>query len=126
MKVINLVLGVMFVAFAALQLNDPDPVLWISIYAGIAGISFFAAFGRYNVWILVVAMTVILVELLRLLPDLSGWIDAGMPSIAGSMKAESPYIELVREFVGVLICFAALVFHFYGYRRRRSSWKASA
>jgi hypothetical protein len=34
----------------------------------------------------------------------------GMPTIVGSMKAEEPHIELVREFGGLLLAVAALVY----------------
>jgi hypothetical protein len=118
MKVINIILGIIFIAFAVLQINDPDPLVWTAIYGGMAVLSFMAALGRYRVWILLVALLVILYELITLFPEISGWMEAGMPSITGSMKAESPHVEFVREFIGILICFVVLAFHFYGYRQQ--------
>ncbi|MCG8388879.1 MAG: transmembrane 220 family protein, partial [Cytophagales bacterium] len=32
MKIIKLALALIFIAFAALQYNDPDPLLWMFIY----------------------------------------------------------------------------------------------
>jgi hypothetical protein len=32
MKTVNLILSILFVIFAALQYNDPDPFIWIPIY----------------------------------------------------------------------------------------------
>jgi hypothetical protein len=34
-----------------------------------------------------------------------------MPSITASMKAESPYIELSREFFGLLLCAIAALYY---------------
>jgi len=38
-------------------------------------------------------------------PELMDWLNEGMPSITGSMQAESPFIEFVREFFGLALCF---------------------
>ena len=44
MRYLNLVLGVLMLAFAALQYNDPDGPLWMAIYAVPAIWAFAAAF----------------------------------------------------------------------------------
>jgi hypothetical protein len=52
-----------------------------------------------------------------LLPDFINWVKMGAPTITGSMKAESPFVELTREFLGLVICFAGLSFLLWqGYR----------
>jgi hypothetical protein len=55
MKVFNLILAVIFLAFALLQLNDTpgDVLFWFLLYALVSGISAFGAFGKYNMWIIV-------------------------------------------------------------------------
>jgi len=46
-------------------------------------------------------------------PSFINWIQDDMPSITGSMKAETPYIEHVREFGGLFISFiTTLVYYF--------------
>lgn len=119
MKILNLILSALFIVFAALQWNDPDPARWIALYGGIAVISAFAAFDKYSGWILLFGMLVILFELFRLFPVFWNWTQSGMPPITTSMHAETPYVELVREFVGIAICFAALLFHILRYRHLR-------
>ena len=42
MRTANIALGVLMLAFAAVQYNDPDPYIWMPIY-GIAGAWAFAA-----------------------------------------------------------------------------------
>jgi hypothetical protein len=112
MKIFNLVLAVFFVASAALQINDPDPWLWIGLYTTVALTCGFAAFGKYNRWVILLVMAVCIFELSTLLPDFRNWIADDMPSITESMKAESPYVELVREFLGVAICLIVLIFQY--------------
>lgn len=119
MKILNLILSALFVAFAALQWNDPDPLHWIALYGSIAVISALAAFDRYSGWILLITMLFILFELFRLFPAFWNWFHSGMPSITGSMHAGTPYVEFVREFIGVAICFVAVLFHMLRYRRLR-------
>ena len=47
MKVLNLLLAALFLLFAFVQINDPDPALWILIYGLMAVACILAAFGRY-------------------------------------------------------------------------------
>ncbi len=44
MRYVNIVLGLLMVAFAAVQYNDPDALLWIVIYLIPAAWAFAAAF----------------------------------------------------------------------------------
>jgi len=44
MRYVNIVLGLLMVAFAAVQYNDPDALLWIAIYLVPAAWAFAAAF----------------------------------------------------------------------------------
>ena len=118
MKIANLLLAALFVLFAYFQYNDPDPWLWITIYLIVAGICGAAAFGKYNRWLSLAVLGGLIVYLLILLPDFVRWIGEGMPTITGSMKAESPHIELVREFLGLVILIAALGWNVRQLRRK--------
>ena len=119
MKIFNLILTGLFVLFAAFQLNDPDPLFWVLVYVVMAVISGMAAFRKYNVLLMLLVLAVLAYELFVLFPPFMDWIRGGMPNIAASMKAESKYIELVREFLGLVICFAALTFHYITFRKWR-------
>lgn len=117
MKIANWILGVLFLLFAAVQLNDPDPLKWIVLYGGIAVISIFGALGRYNRWFLWAGLSVCLIWMVTLIPDIVDWVKMGMPSITETMKAEKEYIELAREFFGVLVSGMALLWHLYASKR---------
>ncbi|MFT5165170.1 MAG: hypothetical protein ACI8P3_000394 [Saprospiraceae bacterium] len=113
MKILNIILAVLFTLFAYFQLNDPDPFLWITIYLAVAAICAFAAFGKYNRWVIMIGLLGLSIYLGLLLPSFFTWVKDGMPTITASMKAESKYIELVREFLGLLILMGALVWQYF-------------
>lgn len=111
MKIANLILGTIFLLSAAVQYNDPDPIAWILIYGLVAGVLFFAAFGKRNKWVAIVGIAVSAVWFISLLPEFINWIQMGMPNIAGTMKTEEPHIEYTREFLGLALCMTALAFN---------------
>jgi hypothetical protein len=46
MRIVNFLLAIMFMVFAFVQINDPDPVIWILIYGIMAVFSIMAIFDR--------------------------------------------------------------------------------
>ncbi len=125
MKIFNLILAALFLSFAALQFNDSpgDILFWVLIYSGIAVISAFAAFKKYNMWVIVLGLAVVVYELFRKFPTFAQWVDDGMPSITGAMEASSPHIEFAREYLGLVICLIALIYHYVMYARQRAKTK---
>lgn len=117
MKITNIILSLLFLSFAIVQYNDPDPWIWISIYVLIAMLCGLAAAGRFQKNLLMLGALAALITLGVMAPEFIGWLSDGMPSIVTSMKAETPYIELVREFLGVLIVFLTLVFLYWQARK---------
>jgi ABC-type multidrug transport system fused ATPase/permease subunit len=117
MKFFNLSLAGFFILFAVVQLNDPDPLFWTTVYGVMALVSVLAAFKKYNIWLMLAILAVLIFELFRLFPSISAWVDQGMPSIVESMKAEDPHIEFVREFLGLFICLITLLFHYFTFRK---------
>ncbi|SRR5690554_393008 len=86
-----------------LQYNDPDPMFWMVIYAIPLVLNFLYLGGkklrRLNLGVLIVYA----IYFLTFIPAFIDWAQLGFPSITGSMHAETPYIELVREGGGLLI-----------------------
>ena len=123
MKIFNLILAVLFFSFAALQLNDDpnDMWFWVFIYSFVAGVSAFAAFGKYNMWVLLLGFGAVVYQMFLRFPAFAQWIDVGMPTITGEMKATSPHVESTREFLGLVVCLIVLVFHSVRYSRMRRS-----
>ncbi|TNE68967.1 MAG: hypothetical protein EP344_00865 [Bacteroidetes bacterium] len=106
MKILNWILAILFALFAAVQYNDPDPFQWILLYGGVAVFYMLAAAGRVYRWAVWAWLVWIVIWAGLLLPEFSGWIQMGTPSIVESMKTDKPYIEFAREFLGLLIAAA--------------------
>jgi len=116
MKIAYWMLAVIFALFAAVQYNDPDPIQWILLYGLVAVHFMLAALGRMNrlaVWLTLAAAAI---WAATLLPDFMNWIRMGEPSIVETMKAEQPWIELTREFLGLVL--AALACGFLLWKNR--------
>src|SRR5688500_13553011 len=125
MKIFNLILASLFFLFALLQFNDSpgDILFWVLIYLLVSGISAFAAFNRYNMWVIVLGIGVVVYQLFRMFPAFAPSLNSGMPSLYGSMKPSSPHVELVREFFGLFVCLVVLIYHYVRYTKVRKSRK---
>ncbi len=116
MKYLHLLVAILFTLFAYWQINDPDWPIWVLMYGSVAAIglwSFLSEPPRILVYIVLAAAAI---WMLTLVPDVINWINEGMPTIAGQMKAESPHIELTREFFGLMI--STVVLAVYALRAR--------
>lgn len=109
MKALNYVLAAVFFLFAAVQYNDPDPLLWIAVYAAVGTLCLLAALGGHFKWLTGAFTLAVLVWMGSLAPGMADWARMGFPTIVGSMKAEAPHIELVREFLGLLTTLLSLL-----------------
>ena len=112
MKIVNIVLCVLFLLFLAVQYNDPDPHLWMAIYGFVAWICALAAVKKYNKPFILIGLSILTIYTLTYVPDFIDWIKMGMPNIVETMKANTPYVELTREFGGLIICDAILLWQF--------------
>lgn len=111
-QIIDAVLAILFIAFAAVQYNDPDLLLWIAIYGIVGLVSVGAFFGKYHNYTLVSLILIITVWSLILVPNLFSWLGTSdLAEIAGEMMSDKPYIEGTREFGGLLIADMALFYH---------------
>lgn len=123
MKYLSIFFALMFMAFAALQVNDPDPVLWILIYGVMAVISVMAIFDFYNRRLLIALGVLFVVYLIILFPGVAEWWRQDDRSVLFDdvMKMEYPYIEESREFLGLLICMVVLALYLFRAFRRKAA-----
>ncbi|MBX2875693.1 MAG: transmembrane 220 family protein [Saprospiraceae bacterium] len=117
MKIVKIVLSVLFVLFAVVQLNDVDPWAWVALYIYVALLFGLSAAGRNHKYATIGGLALVVIWMATLLPDFINWVNMGMPTITGSMKAESPHVELTREFLGLLIVGIALGWLFISGRK---------
>jgi Transmembrane family 220, helix len=112
MKIVNIILCIIFLLFLGVQYNDPDPHLWMPIYGFVAWMCALAALKKYNKILILTGLGILSVYTLTYVPDFIVWIKMGMPNIVETMKAEKSYIELTREFGGLVVCDVVLFWQF--------------
>ena len=100
--VISGVLALMFVVFATLQYNDPDPLIWISIYGMIAVLMITNIWRRIPVMISIATMVAALAGCYFLWPQ-------EYQGLSGKMDSR-PNVELARESLGLLISAVACLY----------------
>jgi hypothetical protein len=112
MKILNIFFCIVFVIFAGLQYNDPDPYVWIPIYLYAAVLCALAARNRFypSAYALGIAVYSIYAVYKFFCKDgVLDWIRLHHgEDIAGTMKASQPWIEETREFFGLLIVIGVL------------------
>lgn len=111
MKWLHFILFILFTLFAYFQWNDPDPLVWIIVYLIVASVAFQAFRGKLYYKLCLGITLVFLLGAATYVPDVIQWFKDGMPSLTESMKASSPYIELVREFFGLIIAIVVMSFY---------------
>ena len=108
-KYINVLFALVFALFAYWNLNDPDALIWVLAYGSTAVLFTMAAFGRADRRISGALAVALGMWMLTMAPGMVDWFNTGMPSITDEMKATVPHIEVVREFLGLLITVLALL-----------------
>lgn len=119
MKFLHLAVAALFTLCAYWQLNDPDWNRWVAAYGVVVFVAVRYFFGGLRPVVALLPLVVLFGWWCTYVPEFFTWLNDGMPTITGSMKAEAPHIELTREFFGLLICWAALAGYAWGSWRRR-------
>ena len=123
MKVFNIFFCFVFIVFAALQYNDPDPYVWMPIYLYTAVLCWLASRNRFYPKAYIAGIIVYAVYALYKVFDANGLIDwitkHNEQNIAETMKAEKPWIEETREFFGLVILIVVLLINFFYARKKR-------
>lgn len=111
MKALYAFLALMFLGFAALQINDPDPLLWILIYITMTLACARAFYGRYDRRLMIAQAIVYIIYVVILFPGVLDWLRSPDRSLLFDdlAKMQYPYIEETREVLGLLICLGVLV-----------------
>lgn len=119
-KALHLLIAAMFALFAYWNLNDPDAFLWAPAYGAVA-LLFALSTGIWSDRRVTAGLAIVLVAwMLTMFPGMMAWFRAGTPSITEEMKATAPHIEVVREFLGLLIAVCALLYLFLSQRASAS------
>lgn len=119
-RVFNLVWAGIFILFAALQYNDPDPWRWIPIYGLAAFLCYRYASGgrpRQATMLLIFFCIGYGIYLFMGANGVFSWAtEHHRENLVQSMKATKPWIENTREFGGLLIIILVLGFNYLRHR----------
>ena len=117
MKIFNIFFCFVFILFAALQYNDPDPYLWMPIYLYTAIFCWLAFRNKFYTTAYLIGIIAYAGYALYKVFDANGLIDWATKhdaeNIAETMKAEKPWIEESREFFGLVILIVVLGINYF-------------
>ncbi|EJF10226.1 MULTISPECIES: transmembrane 220 family protein [Pontibacter] len=100
-QILSILLGIVFIVFAALQYNDPDAAIWIAIYLLAAIFSFLVSLNRISQAVLLSAFAAYAVGAVFFWPE--KW--EGLAIGGGDIKN----IEEAREFLGLALTSASML-----------------
>lgn len=117
LDIFNAIFFISFLIFAYLNLNDKDSWLWVPIYlvpAVLCGLSIFDLYFPLCNLIFSIAYILYALKLFFVKDGVRDWIRTyHTPSLVASMQADKPYIELTREFFGLLIVVFVLLINYF-------------
>jgi len=121
-KLFNIFFCIVFILFAAVQYNDPDPYVWMPIYLYTAILCWLAFRNKYFPGAYLLGIAVYAAYALYKFFDQNGvwdWMTKHhATNIAGTMKAEQPWIEETREFFGLVILIVVLLIDYLHAKRK--------
>jgi len=121
-KLFNIFFCIVFILFAAVQYNDPDPYVWMPIYLYAAILCWLAFRNKYFPGAYLLGIAVYAAYALYKFFDQNGvrdWMTKHhATNIAGTMKAEQPWIEETREFFGLVILIVVLLIDYLHAKRK--------
>jgi Transmembrane family 220, helix len=122
MKIFNILFCIIFIIFAGLQYNDPDPYVWIPIYlygAVLCGLAANNKFYPTGYWIGIVVYAIYATYKFFTKNGVADWIQQHhAQNIADTMKAKTPWVEETREFFGLVILIVVLLINYFLWQRK--------
>lgn len=107
--------------FAALQLNDPDPLYWGGFYGLCALVPLLAAFRVESRILYALCMLYGVTALVLSLHGGLEYLGHADESLLHGMSPDKPYIEETRELLGSLIALGMISFYPLTRRRRKQA-----
>lgn len=109
--IINSLLFIVFSMFAFVQLNDPDPIRWVTLYGIVALISLFSNFRKIPRSVIYLFTVILLVYAGFHFTYFIDYLQIeDKNELFGKMVYEKPYLEGTREFLGLIMAAGALLF----------------
>lgn len=125
MRRFNFIMGGLFVMFALLQINDPDPLLWICIYLAAGFVAVQNGRGKHMPlanWTLLLFCLAYALLLFVGKDGVYSWFNEHQAeNLVQSMKATKPWIEQTREFGGLLIILVTVCLQLFRTQKSRNT-----
>lgn len=103
-KITHSIFVLILIAFAYLQLNDPDPVVWIIFYLICTVVPLLELLNRRNRYVFWIAVGLCVIDLgIYTHGAYTYYLHSNEEALMQSMNPDKPYIEEAREFLGTLI-----------------------
>jgi len=122
MKLFNIFFCFVFILFAALQYNDPDPYVWMPIYLYTSALCWLSFRNQYYPRAYIAGIVVYAIYATYKVFDANGLIDwitkHHAQNLAETMKAQKPWVEESREFFGLVILIAVLLINYFYAKRK--------
>lgn len=106
-KVLGAFFGFIFIAFAVVQYNDPDPALWMAIYGVAAALSVAAGFGRVSNVLLGIACVIFAAGVVYWWPEQFEGVGDSMRDATTGLLLKN--VEEGRESLGLALCSVAML-----------------
>ena len=111
MRIVHFLLGALFILFATLQFNDPDPLYWVAVYSGTALVTLGKGLGRSSEFFTAVMIGAVAAGMMITTPGFADYVSSGnFNSIFGDMR-EFEYVEPTREFLGLSLALSLLLYY---------------
>lgn len=119
MKIFNLIFAIIFLFFAALQYNDPDPFVWIFIYGMMTLTCALAAWGKFYNKIALALALIYLAYSIALTPSTYQILTTAPSSLFDEIATmRNIQIEEARECLGLLICLVVLAIDYFFFKKK--------
>lgn len=119
MRIFAFTIAILFSLFAVVQINDPDPLLWICLYLIVTIYSILFYLGKYYFKLAGILAILYFIAAFFLFPfSLEEWVEA--ENTSRSFTMEMPMVEDAREALGLLISSLAFGIYFlYGRLKKK-------
>ena len=109
-KILHFLFTATLLVFASLQFNDPDPIVWVSLYVICALVPTLLLFNKFYRAIFFVAVAACTIQLIIGAPGAYQYfLHMAQEPLMQGMNAEKPYIEECREFLGAFIALTLII-----------------
>ncbi len=110
MRYLFLLLSAVMLSFVVVQFNDPDPLLWMTIYGSVALYLALAAFKIYFSVPMYIQMALMAAGIFYLFPSVLDWINLeNGQNLMQSMDNSKLYIEETRECGGLFVALLMMI-----------------